>query len=59
MGWLSRKSHEGKNCWTHSFFQLGILVLSVDKILDDIEGPREDKREEQAESCEVHVALRA
>ena len=29
------------------------------EILNDVECPCEDKREEQAESREVHVALRA
>jgi hypothetical protein len=31
----------------------------VNKILDDVERPCEDKREEKAEPCKVHVALRA
>jgi hypothetical protein len=44
---------------THSRFQFGILILDVDKILDDVERPGEDKREEKAKPCEVHVALRA
>jgi len=30
----------------------------VNKILDDVKRPGENKREEKAESCEVHVALR-
>ena len=50
----------GEDKWrTHRLFQLGVLILNVDEILDDVECPREDKREEQAESREVHVALRA
>jgi hypothetical protein len=44
---------------TYRLFQLGVLILNVDEVLDDVERPREDKREEQTESCEVHVALRA
>ena len=44
---------------TYGLFQLGVLILNVNKVLDDVERPREDKREEQAKSREIHVALRA
>jgi hypothetical protein len=44
---------------THSRFQFGILILDVDKILNDVERPGEDKREEEAKPRKVHVALRA
>ena len=44
---------------THRFFQLSVLILSVNKILNDVECPSEDKREEQAKAGEINIALGA
>jgi hypothetical protein len=44
---------------THNFLQLSVLILSVNKILNDVECPSKDKREEQAKAGEINVALGA
>ena len=57
---MTRMESKGKEeSKTHSFLQLSVLIFSMNKILDDIECPSKDKREEQAKAGEINVALGA
>ena len=42
---------------THRVLQLRVLLLSMDEIKENIEGPGEHEGEEQAEAGEVDISL--
>lgn len=42
---------------THILFKLGVLLLGVDEVEEDIERAGEHKGEEQAEAGEIRIAL--
>lgn len=44
---------------TYLLLQFSIFFLCVDEVEEDVERAREDKREEEAETGQVGIALRA
>ena len=44
---------------THLLLELGVLLLGVNEVENDVEGAGEDEGEEEAEAGQVRIALRA